>query len=84
MRTPDYGEIQFHIKEVMDAQGLSIKGVSECADMQRTQLKTYVDGTLQVIDLDVLARLCHTLSCDVGELLAYREPQGDEGDYDGK
>ena len=43
--------------------------------MQRTQLKSYMKNEVQRVDLDILARLCHALECDVTDLLEYKKEQ---------
>ena len=41
------------------------------ARMERTQLNRYCNNDVARIDLDVLARICGVLNCNVGDLLEF-------------
>ena len=72
MRDIDYGHIQLKLKDVMKAQNISINRLACRAEMQRTQLKAYMNNEIQRIDLAVMARLCYVLECDLQDLLEYQ------------
>jgi len=42
--------------------------------MQRTQLRNYRDNKLQLLDIDILLRLCYVLDCDLHDLIEYIPP----------
>ncbi len=67
-----YGEVIFHLNEMIERSGLSKNKVAFRAEIQRTQLNNYCKGKIQRIDLDVLARLCNVLECTPGELLEFK------------
>lgn len=67
----DYGHVRINLSEIMAKQNISINKLAFRSEMQRTQLKAYIKGDIQRIDLGVLARLCHTLECDISDLLEY-------------
>ncbi len=71
MRDIDYGYIHLKLKEVMDEQNISINKLACRAEMQRTQLKAYINNEVQRVDLAVMARLCYVLECDLHDLLEY-------------
>lgn len=71
----DYGYIKIKLAELMKEQNISINKLAFRAEMQRTQLKSYVKGDIQRIDLSVLSRLCHALECDITDLIEYIPPQ---------
>lgn len=73
MRDIDYGHIQLKLKDVMKAQNISINRLACRAEMQRTQLKAYMNNEIQRIDLAVMARLCYVLECDLQDLLEYQK-----------
>lgn len=72
----EFGEIKIHLKELMDKRGISITKLSFKAEMQRTQLKNYINGKIHRLDISVLCRLCHALDCDLNDLLTYIPPKG--------
>ncbi|TCL43013.1 helix-turn-helix domain-containing protein [Harryflintia acetispora] len=76
MQDREYGYIKIKLEKVIRESGLSKNKVSHFSEMQRTQLNTYCKGELQRVDLVVLARICHTLSCKVQDVLEYVPPQG--------
>lgn len=71
MKDIDYGCIRIRLKEIMQEQDVSINKLACRAEMQRTQLKAYMNGEVQRVDLAVLARLCYALDCDLNDLLEY-------------
>ena len=70
----DYGYIKIKLAELMKEQNISINKLAFRAEMQRTQLKSYLNGDMQRMDLAVLARLCHALECDLSDLIEYIPP----------
>ena len=64
-------DIDLKLKEVMKEQHISINKLACRAEMQRTQLKAYMNNEVQRIDLAVMARLCYVLECDLNDLLEY-------------
>lgn len=71
MRDIDYGHITIKLKDIMSKQNISINRLACRAEMQRTQLKAYMNGDIQRIDLAVIARLCYVLECNLTDLLEY-------------
>lgn len=71
----NYGHIQIHLAELMKEQNISINKLAFRAEMQRTQLKAYIKGDIQRLDMDVLSRLCHALECNLDDLITYIPPE---------
>lgn len=42
--------------------------------MQRTQINHYCNNAVTRLDIDVLARLCTALNCNIGDLLEFIPP----------
>ncbi|MCR4962759.1 MAG: helix-turn-helix transcriptional regulator [Firmicutes bacterium] len=66
-----YGVIKIHLDELIKVRGISKNKLSQRAEMQRTQLNNYCNNTITRLDIDVLARLCSVLDCEIGELLEF-------------
>ena len=66
-----FGEIRLHVAEVIQARGISKNKLSQRAEMQRTQLNNYCNNKVTRLDIDVLARLCTVLECDIGDILEF-------------
>lgn len=71
----NYGEIQIHLKEILDERNISLNQLSFRAEMQRTQLRNYRDNKIQRLDIDILNRLCYVLECDLHDLIEYIPPE---------
>lgn len=71
MRDVDFGYIRLKLKGVMEEQNISINKLACRAEMQRTQLKAYMNEDIQRIDLSVMARLCYALDCELNDLIEY-------------
>lgn len=71
MRDIDYGKIRINLDQIMTEQNISINKLACRAEMQRTQLKQYINNDIERADLTVLARLCYALDCDITDLLTY-------------
>lgn len=70
----EFGTVKLHLKEIMEQRHISLSKLSFRAEMQRTQLKHYYDGSIQRLDMAILARLCYALNCDLNDLLEYIPP----------
>lgn len=70
-----YGYIRINLAQVLEKSGLSKNKLSQRAEMERTQLNRYYNGTVTRLDTDVLARLCTVLNCDISDLLEFVPPE---------
>lgn len=66
-----YGTIRIRLAEQIDKAKISKGKLSQRAEMQRTQLNNYYNNSVKRMDLDVLARLCTVLECDISDLLEF-------------
>ena len=71
MKDVDYGYVRLKLKDVMEEQKISINKLASRAEMQRTQLKAYMNNEIQRVDLAVMARLCYVLDCKLSDLIEY-------------
>lgn len=78
MNDSEFGTVKLHLKEIMEEQNISLSKLSFKAEMQRTQLKHYYNGSIQRLDIAVLSRLCYALDCDLHELLEYIPPTNND------
>ena len=67
----DYGEIHLKIRDVMNQKNISVSKLAFKTEMQRSQLKAYMEGSVSRIDLGVLARICHELDCGINDIMEY-------------
>lgn len=70
-----FGTIKINLTELIEQRGISKNKLSQRAEMQRTQLNNYCNNTISRLDIDVLARLCTVLECDINDLLKFVPPK---------
>lgn len=73
-----FGTIRIHLEELIQDRGISKNKFSQRAEMQRTQLNNYCNNKVARMDLDVLARICTVLECDISDLLEFIPPEKEE------
>ena len=66
-----YGTIKIHLNELIKKRGISKNKLSHRAEMQRSQINHYCNNEITRLDIDVLARLCTVLECEIGDLLEF-------------
>ena len=74
----EYGTIRIKLDELLKASGLSKNMLSHRAEMQRTKINNYCKNQITRLDIDVLARLCTVLNCEIGDLLEFVPPNDTE------
>ena len=72
---PRYGTIRIKLDELIEKSGFSKNKLSHRAEMQRTQINNYCKNQITRLDIDVLARLCTVLNCEIGDLLEFIPPE---------
>lgn len=77
-RDEDFGTIVVKIDEVRKERGLSISKLSYLTELQRTQIRDYINNKKQRLDVTILAKLCYVLRCDISDLIEYIPPKKDQ------
>lgn len=72
--TNKHGTIRIKLTEITLSRKMSKNKVMKRAEMQRTQLNHYYRNEISRIDLDVLARLCFALNCNIDDILEFVPP----------
>ena len=78
----DYGHFDIVLADYLRVNGISKNQLSDRANLQRTQLNSYCKNNIKRPDLDVLARICYALNCDLSDIILYVHPQDRKGDHD--
>lgn len=68
-----YGKVYIRLGELIEKSGLSKNKFAQRAEMQRTQLNKYINNEVVLLNIDVLARICTVLDCDIDDLLEFRK-----------
>ena len=76
----DYGHFDIVLADFLKQNSISKNQVSEKANLQRTQLNSYCKNNIKLPDLDVLARICYALNCELSDIIRYVHPNERNGE----
>lgn len=74
MKDIEFGHINIKLKDIMLEQNISINKLACRAEMQRSQVRAYMNNSIQRLDTSILSRLCYALDCDLFDLIEYIPP----------
>lgn len=69
----NYGKVSVNIKEVMDKKKITRNKLANLTGATYNVINRYYNNELYRIDLDVLARICYVLDCDVTDVIKYEK-----------
>lgn len=78
----DYGHFDITLEGYLKERNISKNYLADKANLQRTQLNTYCKNIIKRLDLDVLARICFALDCELTDIVSYVKPQNKIGGND--
>ena len=67
----EWGKIDLHLDEYMKNHKISRSSLSRNAQIHYNQLLKYCKNEMQKIDLNLLARICKTINCEIGDIITY-------------
>ena len=68
-----FGEVSCILKKEMDRQNISISKMSRLAKLKYDVVKRYYIGDLYHVDLEILAKFCYVLECNLSDILVYEK-----------
>jgi putative transcriptional regulator len=68
----NYGEIMFSFDKIMEKKGINRYQLSNMAGIRFEVADRYYKGKIERVDVDVLARICFVLDCDVADVITYQ------------
>lgn len=69
----DYGKIIIKLKEIMKKKNITKNKLSKLIGSDNNLVNRYYNSEIERVDLDILARMCYVLDCDIKDILEYRE-----------
>ena len=73
-----YGKINITLSKLMDKYNISIYQMAKLTNLKYTTIKSYYyyeEDPITRVDLDVLAKMCYVLECNVKDILNYTGPE---------
>ena len=74
----EYGRIVITVKDVMDKRGMTRNKVANLTGLVFNSVNRYYkNAPITSVDLDILAKLCFVLRCEIGDVLKYERPDNE-------
>ena len=71
----DYGKIHTKLSEIINKRGITRNQLSTLTGVKYAVIDRYYKNKVERVDLDLLAKVCFVLNCQIGDLLEYQPPQ---------
>ncbi len=72
----DYGRVVITLKDVMDRQSMTRNRLASHTGLVYNSINRYYQNApISSVDLDVLAKICFVLNCDIADVLRYERPE---------
>lgn len=71
----DYGHIEIKLKELLQNRKIKKSKFASYAQVTPDLISRYCSGNVVRVDIDLLARFCDILECDITDLLIYKKPK---------
>lgn len=68
----EYGRVELRLREIMDERGINRNMLARRMNTRFEVVDKWYNGNVEKIDLDVLARMCFVLECEVSDIIVYR------------
>lgn len=69
-----YGRISIHLKDLIEERGITRYRLAKLADTRFEVVEKWCNGTVERIDIDILARFCYILDCEITDIVKYDKP----------
>ena len=69
----DYGKVEIVLKNILDKKGISRNKLSTMIAATYNLVNRYYNNKVIRIDLDIIARICYALNCEVSDILKYKK-----------
>ena len=72
------GEVNLKLDEFLKEHKISRSSLSRNGQIHYKQLLKYCNNDMKKVDLNLLARICKTINCEIGDIIEYIPPTIDE------
>ena len=67
----NYGKVRVCLDEALKEKNLSKTSLAHRANSNYKNIKRLCDGDVQRVDLDILARICYVMNCEISDIIKY-------------
>ena len=67
----DYGKVRLKLDKIMDERGISRNSLAKAVDTRFEVIDKWYNNKVENIDLDILAKICYVLECNVDDIIEY-------------
>ena len=71
----EYGRIVLSLDKLMDERKITRNKLAKLIDVRFEVVDRFYEGSLERLDLDILAKICFVLDCNVCDLVSYKAPE---------
>lgn len=71
----DWGEVNLELDKFLKNNHISRSSLSRNAQIHYGQLLKYCKNDMKKVDLKLLARICKTINCEIGDIIKYTPPK---------
>lgn len=68
----NYGKVEIVLKDLLNKKGISRNKLSTMIAANYNLVNRYYNNKVIRIDLDIIARMCYALNCEVNDILKYK------------
>ncbi len=69
----NYGKVEICLKNILDKKGINRNKLSTMIAANYNLVNRYYNNKVVRIDLDIIARICYALNCEVSDILKYKK-----------
>ena len=69
----NYGKVEFNIRKIMKEKNITRNKLAVLTGATYNVINRYYNNDITRLDLDVLARICYVLNCQVSDIIEYKK-----------
>ena len=78
-QTHEYGSVRVKLKELLDNRGITRNRLRTLTGIKYEVIDRYYKAeNVEMVDLDLLAKVCFVLNCSISDLLEYEKPETEQ------
>ena len=71
----EWGEVNLKLDKYLKEHKISRSSLSRNGQIHYKQLLKYCNNDMKKVDLSILARICKTIDCEIGDIIEYTPPK---------